>query len=186
MSNRVASSGSNNNGSNAHHQQQHQQHNDHSDDENDADGIDYSASSPAPRLTASSLLTKLEGLLVAKSNEIVLAGRLGESLLTQQAELEARIRELEEDVQASDGRSGAGGAYVDSDEESVVLGPEAREKLEALESELKHWERGNQEIYRAVAPPGGTPGAMSRQTSSASMVRVRSLSQGQPCTRLSG
>lgn len=52
--------------------------------------------------TTAAVLAKLEGLLVAKSNEIQLAGRLGEALLSQQAELESRIRELEDEVKKND------------------------------------------------------------------------------------
>lgn len=55
-----------------------------------------------PKDTTASVLANLEGLLVAKSNEIQLAGRLGEALLSQQAELESRIRELEDEVRKND------------------------------------------------------------------------------------
>lgn len=46
-------------------------------------------------MTPGTLLGRLEGLLLAKSEEIQLAGRLGETLLQQQSDLVARIAELE-------------------------------------------------------------------------------------------
>jgi hypothetical protein len=127
----------------------------------------------------------LEGLLVAKSNEIVLAGRLGESLLTQQAELEARIRELEDELQKNDGvvrdkrrTHTYTTAGIDSSDDDVdgnaaeraIIAQETRDKLQALESELKRWERGNDEIYKAV----GMGSDMSCQASQAAAVSCAS------------
>lgn len=127
------------------------------------------------KLTATGLLSKLESLLVAKSNEIQLAGRLGERLLSQQTELETRIRELEDEVnQGNHGlgihgsRVNNGSGYDNSDEESI-LGGEVKEKLNALEEDLQQWHRGNDEIYRVVGTPSGTE--LARQASGASMVR---------------
>lgn len=106
-------------------------------------------------LTTRSLLERLEGLLVAKSNEIQLAGRLGEALLNQQADLEARIRDLQDEVhhqQATNGRANEvfGNGGRDSDDESVV-GIEVRQRLQALEAELERWKEGNDELFKGVA-----------------------------------
>ena len=135
------------------------------------------SSNNTSKLTASSLRSRLEGLLVAKSNEIVLAGRLGESLLNQQAELEARIRELENDGegQQQHGANGVNGreratTYEDSSDDDSTLGAEAREKLQTLENEVKRWERGNDEIYKVVGLPSGTSSELARQASHASLV----------------
>lgn len=144
--------------------------------------------------TTAAVLARLEGLLVAKSNEIQLAGRLGEALLSQQAELENRIRELEDEVRKSedhasvfggsmnssrDARSlhnnNKAGHYVQSDDDSDVesaalIDERVKEKLHELESEMMKWEKGNEEIYKEVGVPSGTSSELVRQASSASMV----------------
>lgn len=140
-------------------------------------------------LMAQGLLQRLEGLLVAKSNEIVLAGRLGESLLAQQAELEARIRDLENELQHGDGDDDnepaairrTRSAYVDSSDDerasngaAGLIAQETRDKLEALESELQRWERGNGEIYKEVGLSSGTGSELVHQASQSSNVgRIR-------------
>lgn len=144
--------------------------------------------------TTAAVLARLEGLLVAKSNEIQLAGRLGEALLSQQAELENRIRELEDEVRKSEDHASVFGGSInssrdarslhnnnkaghhvqnddDSDVESAALIDErAKEKLHELESEMMKWEKGNEEIYKEVGVPSGTSSELVRQASSASMV----------------
>lgn len=105
-------------------------------------------------LSTETLLTRLESLLVAKSQEIQLAGRLGESLLTQQAELENRIRELEHDASsasetAMDRRNRSYGHAAEPSEQAVV-GEDVRRKLESLESEMRQWEVENEEMYRSA------------------------------------
>lgn len=153
--------------------------------------------------TTAAVLAKLEGLLVAKSNEIQLAGRLGEALLSQQAELESRIRELEDEVRKSEDHAEIFGGKSttsvssssretrqhyhngskkssnndedDSDVESAALVDErVKEKLRELESEMFKWEKGNEEIYKEVGVPSGTSSELVRQASSASMVSTQS------------
>lgn len=129
---------------------------------------------------SAAVLAKLEGLLLAKSNEIQLAGRLGEALLTQQAELESRIRDLEDEVRRNEDHDEVfGGPSTsasstrlddDSDGESIMLDETVREKLQDLENEMIRWERGNEEIYKDVGLPSGTGSELVRQASSASMV----------------
>lgn len=104
------------------------------------------------RLTVDAVLQELGARLAAKSNEIQLAGRLGEALLSQQAELEAQIRGLEDELRASDGRQHARHfSESSSDEEGTdVVSAEVREKLHALERQLQLWDRGNEEMYRIV------------------------------------
>lgn len=140
--------------------------------------------STAENTTAASVLARLEGLLVAKSNEIQLAGRLGEALLSQQAELENRIRELEEEVRKSEDHASVFGGSLsdtrqhqqhkeddDSDVESAALIDErVKEKLAELENEMMRWEKGNEEIYRTVGVPTGTSSELVKQASSATMV----------------
>lgn len=143
--------------------------------------------------TAAAVLSRLEGLLVAKSNEIQLAGRLGEALLSQQAELESRIRELEDEVKKNEDHDhvfGNGGKQKtrqynkntvngihndddddDSDIESAALVDErVKEKLKELENEMMRWEKGNEQIYKEVGVPSGTGSELVRQASSSSMV----------------
>lgn len=148
-----------------------------------------SSSFPRDGLSSASVLARLESLLVAKSNEIQLAGRLGEALLTQQAELESKIRELEEEVQGETRSGGAragagaaagvvsGGGETSEDEVSNAISEEVKQKLQALEAELKSWQKGNNEIYKIIglsngdrdAPPSSSHG-IAKQPSAASMV----------------
>lgn len=98
-------------------------------------------------LSPNSALSKLERLLEAKSEEIQMAGRLGERLLMQQSELESKINELE-------GLMGP----QDSDEESVPGGhqdvsEQVKQNLQALESEMASWSTGNDELYHQLAKP---------------------------------
>ncbi|KAK4702383.1 hypothetical protein P7C70_g3841, partial [Phenoliferia sp. Uapishka_3] len=126
-------------------------------------GPSISQSTPnAPSLTPDTLLAQLESLLANKATEIQLAGRLGEALLGQQAELEARIREVAE-VQQNFASSPAGtrraqreangtmGEYAgsSSDEEKEV-GAETKKKLAALEEDMKKWDEGNSGLYEVV------------------------------------
>jgi len=135
-------------------------------------------------LTANALLSKLEGLLLAKSNEIQLAGRLGEALLNQQAELEAKIRELENDL-AQNGNGSSSRSQqqrnhnehylTDTSDDESIVGGEVKEKLHALEQELQRWDRDNGAMYSQAGITAGTTDAddtlgMARQASSASMV----------------
>jgi hypothetical protein len=150
--------------------------------------------------SSAAVLAKLEGLLIAKSNEIQLAGRLGEALLTQQAELETRIRELEDEVRRNDDHAsvfgngtretraaaqyGAENNDDDSDTESnAILDERVKSKLQELESEMLRWEKGNEQIYKEVGVPSGTGPELVRQASSASMVgfflTASTLSRGQ-------
>ena len=59
------------------------------------DGMTADYSMASGMMTPGTLLARLEGLLLAKSQEIQLAGRLGETLLQQQSDLVSRIAELE-------------------------------------------------------------------------------------------
>ena len=59
------------------------------------DGMTADYSLASGMMTPGTLLARLEGLLLAKSQEIQLAGRLGETLLQQQSDLVSRIAELE-------------------------------------------------------------------------------------------
>ncbi|KAL8279110.1 hypothetical protein RQP46_008568 [Phenoliferia psychrophenolica] len=128
-------------------------------------------SPPTNSLTPDTLLTQLERLLASKASEIQLAGRLGEALLGQQAELEARIREVAE-VQsnfaastntahgspgtsrramreASAEKEGVAGGDDTSDGEKEV-GAETKKKLAALEEDMKKWDEGNSGLYDVV------------------------------------
>jgi hypothetical protein len=86
-------------------------------------------------------------MVVQKTEEINMAGRLGERLLSQQSELESRIRELEEDEVEAHNDTDA--TVAESDGEGSV-DEEIKTKLDALESETRKWGRGNEEIYRLV------------------------------------
>ena len=93
--------------------------------------------------TPDALLRRLETLLLAKSHEIQLAGKLGESLLSQQAELEDRIRHVEsEDFSDYDTRGKQVGQALSNND--------VRKKLEDLEAEMRRWESANEEMYRAA------------------------------------
>lgn len=120
-------------------------------------------------ITPSTLLNRLETLLVAKSNEIQLAGRLGENLLNQQAELENKIRELEEQAQSlparERSRNGVVNAADSEDEEhNPALGQEVRKKLEALEAEMTQWDQGNESLYRDIGSRGPQTGSATDTT----------------------
>lgn len=115
------------------------------------------AALPVAPVTTAELLKRLENLLASKANEIQLAGTLGESLLTQQSILEARIAEFAEVVNAgavcdptpSDQRRARGGGAV-SDEEEKQVGEETRRRLEALEAEMHKWDESNSPLYQVV------------------------------------
>lgn len=129
------------------------------------------SASSAP-LNQQQLLERLESLLVAKANEIRLAGTLGQALLTQQAQLEARIKDLDS-VQkvfiagnmSSRERalhSGAEDMSETSDDESLPsggegqvaasapIGEETRKRLAALEVEMRQWDENNNPLYSVV------------------------------------
>jgi len=109
-------------------------------------------------MTPSSLLNRLETLLVAKSEEIQLAGRLGESLLHQQAELERKIAQLETEAGLHSNQSGTSPSHrlrhddriVDPDEDHQDVGDEVKLKLEALEEEMRKWDKDNEDYYAQV------------------------------------
>lgn len=104
------------------------------------------------------LLTRLEGLLLAKAQEIQLAGRLGESLLGQQAELEERIKELSEVERLfADSPAGlrrnrglVGGEEHEASDGEKEVGVETKKKLTELEEELKRWDEANSDLYHTV------------------------------------
>ncbi|KAH8914467.1 hypothetical protein BT69DRAFT_1273496, partial [Atractiella rhizophila] len=107
--------------------------------------------SPSSTVSPQAFFSKLESLLVQKANEIQLAGRLGERLLSQQAELEAKIRELEEvqglNQSTSSRARGVGGGEESDDEATGDVGEEARNRLAELENEVRNWETSNNEIF---------------------------------------
>lgn len=139
-------------------------------------------------LTQSSLLNRLESLLRAKAEEVQLAGQLGQALLSQQQELEGRIRDIAEvaarfaDRQSSSS-AGRGGESSDGSEAREV-GEETKKSLRALEEELERWENGNQDLYQVVgtAAARGVPALneVDPSTGSAPSARPRapSLSLG--------
>ncbi|GAA5937266.1 hypothetical protein JCM1841_007026 [Sporobolomyces salmonicolor] len=110
-------------------------------------------STPAhePHLTNSTLLNRLESLLRAKAEEVQLAGQLGQALLSQQTELENRIREIAEVsaryAASTPGGSGEGEESSDGEKE---IGEETRQKLRALEQDLEGWEGANSDMYQVV------------------------------------
>jgi hypothetical protein len=109
-----------------------------------------------------SIFSRLENLLVQKTNEIQLAGRLGETLLSQHTELESKIREIHSKVQANNeenhvelnrrSRSKSVEPEGEEQQDDVTLdvGEEAKKKLEELEDEVRHWERENEEIFKSL------------------------------------
>lgn len=100
-------------------------------------------------VTPSSALARLEELLVAKSEEIQMAGRLGERLLSQQSELEQKIADLEGLLPGQDSDSESG--VLSSHNEQVA--EQVRSRFEALETEMQTWESGNEELYQSLAKP---------------------------------
>lgn len=103
--------------------------------------------STASAITPTSLLDRLESHLRAKAEEVQLAGQLGQALLAQQQELEARIREIAEvsnryaaATESSEGES--------SDEREI--GEETKKSLQLLEEELARWEGANSDLYQVV------------------------------------
>lgn len=110
-------------------------------------------------VTPSALVNRLESMLVAKSNEIQLAGRLGEQLLAQQAELERRLVEAEGGSESNDHRQhNDGRVCYDSDDENAANGhlqtEEVKLKLEALEDDLKRWDEENEGFYQSIGQKG--------------------------------
>jgi hypothetical protein len=108
-------------------------------------------------LTPGTVMSRLESLLVAKSEEIQLAGRLGESLLSQQAELERKIQDLEHAVLPL----GSDGERVEYDDATQDIGQEIKSKLEALESDMRQWDADNEVFYGQI----GQASSLSRQPS---------------------
>jgi hypothetical protein len=113
-------------------------------------------------MTPATLLQRLESLLVAKSEEIQLAGRLGESLLSQQAELERKIQDLESAVLPSDQERVE---YEDHQD----IGEDVKLKLEALEQDMHQWDNDNEAFYGQI----GQSSSLSRSTSSNVCLFVR-------------
>ena len=108
-------------------------------------------------MTATDLLSKLQDLLSSKASEITSVGQLGEALLNQQAELEARIREVQDDVkrqavldgQAQEVFGNGRGDISDSDgEQDAIITQQVHDKVHALEEELARWHRDNHDIYK--------------------------------------
>ena len=128
---------------------------------------DHSADSSLahfPSVTAATLLPALETLLRTKAEEIRQAGQLGSDLLAQQAELEARIRDLVENQDEGVGKPGyrrtrgeSGVGDDSSSDEEKEVGEETRKRLQALEDELQSWDTGNrplQEVVESAASQG--------------------------------
>ena len=78
-----------------------------------------------------------------KQQELLRAGLLGQQILTQQSELEARVRELSE-VEARSGRGGG------SDSDGEELGEETRVRLQALGEAVGGWEKENEGIWEGI------------------------------------
>lgn len=118
---------------------------------------------PAGAVTPRSALNHLESLLSSKCDEIQAAGQLGERLLQQQAELEAKVRELEllqgdapsdsEDLNAASGLSGAAPTNPDD------VAQEVKAKLQALQEEMQTWETGNDQLFDQLNHKVPTPTA---------------------------
>ncbi|TKA54268.1 hypothetical protein B0A53_03359 [Rhodotorula sp. CCFEE 5036] len=106
--------------------------------------------STASAITPTSLLDRLESHLRAKAEEVQLAGQLGQALLAQQQELEARIREIAE---VSNRYAAAAAATESSGGESSderEVGEETKKSLQLLEEELARWEGANSDLYQVV------------------------------------
>lgn len=82
-----------------------------------------------------------------KQAELVRAGHLGQQILAQQAELEARVRELSE-VEARSSRMET--TTEDGQSEGDQLGEETRMKLMALGEAVSGWEKENEVIWEGV------------------------------------
>jgi hypothetical protein len=110
------------------------------------------AAPPLPRspamvpLTRETLVKTLERLLVTKSDEINMVGRLGEQLLNQQTELEHRVRELEEDAALLPSSADA----LSADGVAASVDSPLKQKLDALKTESRKWAKGNADMYRVV------------------------------------
>lgn len=123
-------------------------------------------------LNQQELLSRLESLLVAKANEIRLAGTLGQALLTQQAELESRIKDLNQiqpvfinniaqtsplSVAVAERRARKQRDGKESDEDNMgIVEEETRVKLEALEATIKEWDGDNDPLYAKVGAAAST------------------------------
>jgi hypothetical protein len=90
-------------------------------------------------------LIQLESLIQMKQSELQRAGQLGQQILQQQAELEARVRELSE-VEARSARGVRNG--VDSDGEE--LGEETRSKLMELGVAVGNWKKENEVVWDGI------------------------------------
>lgn len=93
----------------------------------------YNDSAPPPP----SLRNQLQSLLDEKTNQLQMAGMMGQRILEQQTELETRIKELEEAEADDDG---------DDREDRLRL------KLEELEHAMVNWEKENEEHVRRLGP----------------------------------
>jgi hypothetical protein len=84
-----------------------------------------------------------------KQSELQRAAQLGQQILQQQAELEARVRELSE-VEARSARAGGSrhGGAVDSDGEE--LGEETRGKLMELKVAVENWKQENEIVWDGI------------------------------------
>jgi hypothetical protein len=105
-----------------------------------------------------------------KQSELVRAGQLGQQILGQQAELEARVRELS----SIEARADGGGD--DSDDE---LGEDTRNRLRDLGEAVVGWERENAGVWTGASTSGGEPGSAGV---SASPSVVSDLNAGRPGT----
>ncbi|CDZ98352.1 Pleckstrin homology-like domain [Phaffia rhodozyma] len=114
--------------------------------------------------SAGAMRAQLESLIELKQAELLRAGLLGQQILSQQAELEARVRELSE-VEARSTRPDHPDNAADSDEEQ--LGEEIRVKLMALGEAMDGWEGENERIWQGVRADSMTP-AQDEPLSSAS------------------
>ncbi|KAL7417326.1 hypothetical protein BDY24DRAFT_377484 [Mrakia frigida] len=99
--------------------------------------------------SAGAMRAQLENLIEMKQQELVRAGRLGQQILSQQSELEARVKELSE-VEARSARGGG----TDSDGEE--LGEETRARLQALGEAVGGWEKENEGVWEGIRG-GKTP-----------------------------
>lgn len=111
--------------------------------------------------------SQLEDLIQRKQSELVRAGQLGQQILSQQAELEARVRELSSIEARADGGD-------DSDEE---LGEDTRSRLLDLGEAVASWERQNAGLFNSGSGEGAASAGVSASASVAS-----DLNAGRPAT----
>ncbi|KAM0749543.1 hypothetical protein T439DRAFT_357881 [Meredithblackwellia eburnea MCA 4105] len=146
----------------------------------------FSQSHSSQPQSPTQLLTHLESLLTSKASEIQLAGRLGEALLAQQAELEMKIREVEM-VQRAFAEPSSSSPLGDHEQEGGLeeedVGEETRRKLRALEDQMRDWDEGNRGLFESVGRAAVEPSPIlqakkDHEPSSASMGMGRSTSSG--------